>query len=249
MFGLLIVIAGISESSPSGCLVEEEGGIMLFCPGYSGKGYCCVAGGDSYCCGEEEWIKQAGTETTTESEPQLSQKELYENIVLKNRFRYEDINDQKDEKDQYNLNDIIEEEVKDVIDDIEEINESLDEIVELERDQSDQDNLNDIIEEEVKDVIDDLEEINDSLDEIVESERDRRRRLRNKVHTVNSWNEVYRVLLVSLIGLTLVLIISVLCNLFTRLCHISPKDMEYKDTEKTVLVQDRYQLVYSGMAQ
>ena len=60
MFGLLIVIAGISESSPSGCLVEEEGGIMLFCPGYSGKGYCCVAGGAAIAVGRRNGSSKQG---------------------------------------------------------------------------------------------------------------------------------------------------------------------------------------------
>ena len=138
--------------------------------------------------------------------PRLSDREKFENIVIRNRFRYEDNS--------------------------------------METGHGDEDMVVKEVTNEIVEVIDDLEEINDSLNTIIESERDQRRHQGEKIHQINSWNEVYRVLLVSLIGLTLVLIFSVLCNLCSRLCTTQDSD---KDPEKIVLVQDRYQQVYHGL--
>ena len=130
--------------------------------------------------------------------PRLSKKEIFEDIAIKNRFRYEDSNFKAD-FDETSTN-------------------------------------------KIKEVLDDIEEINDSLDSIVESEKDKRRHQIEKIHQVDSWNEVYRVLMVSLMGLTIVLVMTVLCNLCSRLfsTHSTP------DSEKIVLVQDRFQQVYHG---
>ena len=157
-----------------GVQLQGEGGVQLHCPHYTGKGFCCWAGGESYCCGEEEWA-------------QYSEIQSYNNKAVKSSN------------------------------------------------------------EEIQAVIDDLDSIDDALDEIVESERERRRRMRRNVRSVKSWNEVYRVLLVSIMGLTLVLIFSVLCNLCTRLCNLGPTEEEEAILVKP-LVQDRFKQVYSGLS-
>ena len=65
--------------------------------------------------------------------PRLSQKEKYENIAIKNRFRYEDIKIEKilanDLKEMEGFTNKIEE----VINDLEEIDNSLDSIIDSER--------------------------------------------------------------------------------------------------------------------
>ena len=94
----------------AGCLVRIDGGISLFCPSYTGKGFCC----DQKCCTEEEWRQQ-------------SIKNQRDQIVIKGRFRYED----KTDKNQ--MEDALVTEVEEIIDDLEDINESLDKIVETER--------------------------------------------------------------------------------------------------------------------
>ena len=164
-------------------MVRIDGGISLFCPSYTGKGFCC----DQKCCTEEEWRQQ-------------SIKNKRDQIVIKDRFRYED--------------------------------------------QTDKNQMEDALVTEVEEIIDDLEDINESLDKIVETERQRRRRIRKQVHSVNSWSEVYHVMLVSLIGLSLVLVITVTCQVCAKILR-----QEKTSTKPLVMTEARGGRGYGGIEQ
>ena len=66
--------------------------------------------------------------------PKLSEKEKFENIVIKNVFSHEDISVEKINDDSLNEIEDSTNKIEEVIDDLEDINDSLDTIIESERD-------------------------------------------------------------------------------------------------------------------
>ena len=176
--------------------------------------------------------------------PRLSEKERFEELAIKNRFRYEDLSVKSSSKNE--ISDQSEEVINPLLGrrkgspspNIQ----SDDEGSNLESGSAIREVLNDEWNIKQEDGTIKKIEIVDEINEIVQSERDKRRHKMEKIHRISSWNEVYRVLLVSLMGLTMVLVITVLCNLCARM--FVTKDSV--DQEKIILVQDRFQQVYHG---
>ena len=175
--------------------------------------------------------------------PRLSEKERFEELAIKNRFRYEDLSVKSSSKNE--ISDQSEEVISPLLGRKGSPSPNIhsdEEWRNLESGSAIREVLNGEWNRKQEDGTMKKIEIVDEINEIVETEEDKRRHKMEKIHRISSWNEVYRVLLVSLMGLTLVLVITVLCNLCARM--FATKDSV--DQEKIILVQDRFQQVYHG---